>query len=142
MLDLRVYRPRLGRVLIIRKSLIQGKGVFTDCAVRARAKLGEFTGQPISVREARRRARGRKRIAIVEIDERRAIDGDVGGGPFSYINHSCEPNVFVRIAYGRAEFYARTDIPAGVELTIDYVESHHNGNLPCRCGKKTCRGAL
>jgi SET domain-containing protein len=129
-------------VLIIQKSVIQGRGVFTDCAVRARTKLGEYTGEPISVREARLRARQRKRIAIVEIDQRHAIDGHVGGGPFRFINHSCEPNVFVRIAYGRMEFYARTDIPAGHELTMDYVNSHHEGKLPCRCGKPRCRGAL
>lgn len=129
-------------MLIIQKSVIQGKGVFTDSAVRARTKLGEFTGEPISVREARRRAKRRKLIAIVEIDQRRAIDGHVGGGPFQFINHSCEPNVFVRIAYGRVEFYAKTHIPAGDELTIDYVNSHHEGRLRCRCGRPTCRGAL
>lgn len=129
-------------MLIIQKSAIQGKGVFTNSAVHARTKLGEFTGQSISVREARRRAKRRKQIAIVEIDQGRAIDGHVGGGPFRFINHSCEPNVFVRIASGRVEFYARKYICAGDELTIDYVDSHHEGTLRCRCGMQTCRGAL
>jgi SET domain-containing protein len=129
-------------VLIIQKSVIQGKGVFTDSAVRARTKLGEFTGEPISVREARSRAKRRKQIAIVEIDQWHAIDGHVGGGPFRFINHSCEPNVFVRVAYGRMEFYAKIDIPAGTELTMDYVNSHHNGTLRCRCGQPRCRGAI
>jgi uncharacterized protein len=129
-------------VLVTRKSSIQGKGLFTDSAIRARTKIGEFTGERISVREARRRARLQKRIAIIEIDNKHAIDEHVGGGPFRFINHSCEPNVFLRIAYGRVEFYAKTKIAAGEELTVDYVSSHHDGKLACRCGSKKCRGAI
>jgi SET domain-containing protein len=75
----------------------------------------------------------------VELDHRHAIDGSVRGGPFNYINHSCSPNVFSRIAYGRAEFYAKRDIPAGEELTVDYEVSHHDGTLPCRCKAGACR---
>jgi SET domain-containing protein len=99
-------------MLLIKKSSINGKGLFTDSAVRAKTKLGEFTGERVSTREARRRAEGRKRIAIVEIDETDAIDGSAGGGPFQFINHSCEPNVFIRIAYGGVEFYAKMNIAA------------------------------
>lgn len=127
-------------MLIVRKSSIQGKGLFTDSAIGARAKVGEFTGERISVREARRRARTRKRIAIVELSYTEAIDADVPGGSlFRYINHSCTPNVFIRIAYGRVEFYAKQPIAAGQELTVDYEVSHHNGALPCRCKTSGCR---
>jgi SET domain-containing protein len=126
-------------MLVIRKSRIEGKGLFTDSAIAARAKVGEFTGELISVREARRRAKTRKHIAIVELDEKRAIDGNVRGGPFTYINHSCTPNVFTRIAYRRAEFYAKRNIAAGEELTIDYEVSHHDGRLRCQCNSSDCR---
>ena len=102
-------------------------------------RCGEYTGERISVREARRRAKTRRRIAIIEVDDRIAIDESVNGGPFRFINHSCEPNVFIRIAYGRAEFYALRNIPAGEELTCDYGVSHHDGALPCRCGAAKCR---
>ena len=83
-----------------------------------------------------------KRIAIVEVDETHAIDGSVGRGPFRFISHSCTPNVFIRIAYGRVELYARTDIAAGDELTADYGYSHHEGQLRCRCNSADCRGFL
>ena len=127
-------------MLVIRKSSIQGKGLFTDSFIHARAKVGEFTGEKISIREARRRARLRDRIAIVEFSEREAIDADVPGGSlFRYINHSCSPNTFIRIAYGRIEFYAKQNIKAGHELTVDYEVSHHNGQLPCRCKAAECR---
>jgi SET domain-containing protein len=126
-------------MLLIQKSTIEGKGLFTDSPIMARTKVGEFTGERIAVREARRRARNRKRIAIVELNYKEAIDGSVRGGPFRYINHSCSPNVFLRVAYGRVEFYAKRDIAAGEEMTVDYSVSHHNGQLPCQCRSLHCR---
>jgi hypothetical protein len=126
-------------MLITGKSSIQGKGLFTDSPLRARQKIGEFSGERISIREARKRAKGAKRIAIVEVSDTVALDGTRRGGPFSSINHSCDSNVFIRIAYGRAEFYAKKKIKAGDELTCDYVDSHHDGTLPCRCGSHQCR---
>jgi SET domain-containing protein len=125
--------------LRVAKSLIQGKGLFTGEPIRARRKLGEFTGERISTREAAKRARGAKRIVIVDVTEKEAIDGSVRGGPFQYINHSCTANVFIRIAYGRIEFYARRDIRAGEELTCDYGLSYHEGELACRCGSTECK---
>ncbi len=126
-------------VLVVRKSSIQGSGLFTDSPIKGRSKLGEFTGERISVREARRRAKGAKRISIVELSETQAVDGSVGGGPFQFVNHSCEPSVFIRIAYGRIEFYALRDLRPGDEITCDYGDSHHNGKLPCGCGSAGCR---
>ncbi len=123
----------------IAKSRIQGKGLFTDTSLPARRKIGEFTGERISVREARNRAKGAKRIAIVELSSTKAIDGSVGGGPFQFVNHSCDPNVFIRIAYGRAEFYSRRNVEAGEELTCDYGDSHHDGTLACQCGTARCK---
>ncbi len=123
----------------VKKSFIQGRGLFTSRAIPGRKKLGEFSGERISVREARKRASGLSRIAIVEISATQAIDGSVGDGPFQYINHSCDPNVYIRIAYGRAEFYSKRKIKAGEELTCDYGESHHDGKLGCQCGAKGCK---
>ena len=120
-------------------SFIQGQGLFAQQTLPARRKLGEFTGEKISVREARKRASGAERIVIVEISETEAIDGSVGQCPFQFVNHSCDPNVFIRVAYRRVEFYARRNIQPGEELTCDYGDSHHEGQLPCRCGAGNCR---
>lgn len=126
-------------MLIVKKSLIQGTGLYTDRAIGARTKIGEYTGERISIREANKRAKQGKRITIVELSDKEAIDGSVNGGPFQFMNHSCEPNVFTRIAYGRAEFYTMRKVKAGEELTCDYGDSHHEGQLPCRCGSPKCR---
>jgi uncharacterized protein len=126
-------------MLLIRKSKIEGKGLFTNSPIAARTKVGEYTGERISVREARRRAKNRKHVAIVELNSKEAIDESVRGGLFQYINHSCSPNVFLRIAYGRVEFYAKRNIAAGEEMTVDYELSHHDGRLRCQCNSSHCR---
>lgn len=125
------------------RSRIQGRGLFALSALPARKKLGELGGELIIEREARRRARiVGESIKIVEFGDGTALDATHGGGPFGYVNHSCEPNAFMRRHRGRVEFYALRPIEAGEELTCDYGETHHDGRLPCRCGSPKCRGRL
>ena len=125
-------------MLIVKKSRIQGTGLYTNRAIRSRTKIGEYTGERISLAEAKRRNKAKKRLTIVELNDKEAIDGSVNGGPFEYMNHSCDPNVFLRIAYGRAEFYTLHNVKAGNELTLDYGDVHE-GKLACRCGSPKCR---
>jgi SET domain-containing protein len=127
--------------LFVKTSAIVGRGLYTRGRIAKRAKIGEFGGERIGLAEARRRAKGREIVAIVELDKF-AYDASVGDNAFRWINHSCEPNTFIRCTDTRAEFYARRAIAAGEELTTDYVDSHHNGKLRCRCGAKKCRGFI
>ena len=127
--------------LVVGRSRIVGKGLFSGTRIPARAKIGEFEGEVIGLRESRRRAKGRAIVAIVELDKH-ALDATDSPRGFRFINHSCDPNTFIRCTPVRAEFYARRAIAKGEELTADYGESHHNGKLPCRCGAKRCRGFI
>jgi hypothetical protein len=127
--------------LVVGRSGIVGKGLFSTTRIAARAKIGEFEGEVIGLREARRRAKGRDIVAIVELDKF-ALDATDSPRGFRFINHSCDANTFIRCTPERAEFYARRDIAKGEELTADYGESHHNGKLPCRCGARKCRGFI
>ena len=127
----------------VKRSRIQGRGLFALAAAPARRKLGELGGELITEREARRRARAAgESIKIVELGDGTALDATHRGGPFGYVNHSCEPNAFMRRHRGRVEFYALRTIEAGEEVTCDYGETHHDGRLPCRCGSQRCRGRL
>ena len=123
-------------------SRIDGQGAFAAQPVPARRKIGEIRGEPISVREARRRARGQQRIMIVELSETRAIDATHSADPLRYTNHSCRPNAVLRIRQGRVEFYAMRDIAPGEEITVNYGQTHHEGRLACRCGAPGCAGAI
>ena len=123
-------------------SPIHGRGVFADEKIPARRKIGEMTGAIITVREARRRAKQRGAIALVEFSDGWAVDGFDHGNAFARINHSCTPNAWMRVYGHHVEFYARRVIRVGEEITCDYVESHHDGKLRCRCGAKRCRGSI
>lgn len=126
----------------VRPSRIDGQGAFAAEAIPARRKIGEIRGESISVREARRRAKGAARIMIVELSERRAIDASHSTDPLRFTNHSCQPNAVLRIRQGRVEFYAMRDVKVGEELTVNYGETHHEGTLRCRCGAAGCIGML
>ncbi|MDH5564933.1 MAG: SET domain-containing protein-lysine N-methyltransferase [Nitrospirota bacterium] len=126
----------------VKPSYIEGAGLFTKVPLRARQKIGELTGELISQREGRKRAKTRKQIAIVELNNGKAIDAGNETTGFRFINHSCSPNTFLRIIKERAELYALRPITAGTELTVNCHPSHHKGTLPCKCGSATCRQFL
>jgi uncharacterized protein len=122
----------------VRNSRIHGLGVFARRAVPARCKIGELTGELISIAEARRRAFGKNVVTIVEFDDDKALDA-ADDPCLRFVNHSCEPNTYMRRIGHRVEFYAARRIARGEELTCDYGETHHEGTLPCRCGAARCR---
>ena len=134
-------RPR-PPLLEVRVSPIDGQGAFATEPIAARLKIGELRGEPISVAEARQRARGLQRIMLVELSDKRAIDASAGDSPLRFVNHSCAPNAVLRIRQGRVEFFALRDIAAGDEITAHYGESHHAGRIACRCGAPGCSGRL
>ena len=123
----------------VKPSAIEGRGLFTKVHLRQRQKIGEYTGELITQREGRKRAKTQKWIAIVEVNNGKSIDGAEETTGFRFINHSCTPNTFMRIIGERAEFYALHPIKAGTELTLDYGDSHHNGELACTCQTQNCR---
>jgi len=123
-------------------SAIDGHGVFAAESIPKRVKIGEIRGEAISVEEARIRATRHERIMIVELSKRRAIDFSKSTDPMRFTNHSCQPNARLCIDHGRVEFYALRDIGVGEELTVDYGQTHHAGQLACRCGAAGCRGTL
>ncbi len=126
----------------VKRSRIHGRGLFALSNVPAKRKLGELGGERITQREARRRARGSDCVMIVEFGDGTALDASRTGSHFRHVNHSCEPNAYMRLYRGRVEFYSLRRVAAGEELTCDYGETHHGGRLACRCGGAGCRGHL
>ena len=126
----------------VRPSRIDGKGVFALGDFRRGQRAGELWGEVIFGSEGLRRARRRRRIAIIDLDETLAIDASKSDSPFRYLNHSCEPNTFMRVGDGWVRFYAKRGIRTGEELSCDYGETYHEGKLPCLCGSPNCRGLL
>ena len=132
---------KLAHGLAIGKSRINGNGCFATVTFQRGRKIAEYTGERISSREAKRRA-SRAKLRICDIDGRWSLDGSRGGNGTHYINHSCEPNGYMKIIYGHILFYALREILPGEEITIDYVETLHSDEKRCRCGAQTCRGTI
>jgi uncharacterized protein len=131
-----------GSGLVIRRSDIEGRGCFSTRRFGKGSKVAELLGERISRREAESRIAHKRRIRICDVDDRTAIDADVGGDATAFINHSCDPNLFMRVVRGHVLFFARREIRVGDELTLDYEMSPHPDTKPCRCGSSSCRGTI
>jgi SET domain-containing protein len=127
--------------LRVKKSKIYGKGCFALTHFPARKKIESYAGELIKGSrkiQARIRRQAESAIKIITLDEETAIDGAVGGNETAYINHSCDPNAFIRIVPGlKVAVFARRDIQPGEELTINYRDPEHPE--VCRCGAPNCR---
>ncbi|HEY8975356.1 MAG TPA: SET domain-containing protein [Burkholderiaceae bacterium] len=138
-----VVRPPYQKFdVFVRKSEIDGHGVFAAEMIPPRLKIGEIRGESISCAEGRRRAKALQRIMIVEVSSRTAIDASKSTDPMRFTNHSCQANARLAIIAGRIEFYSLRAIEPGEEITVNYGETHHEGKLRCRCGAPNCIGAL
>lgn len=82
-----------------------------------------------------------------EYDERPehcpVIDGRffLVAAPERYVNHSCDPNAWLRYEQADISIVARRAIAVGEELTFDYLINNAGGDSwPCHCGAARCRG--
>ena len=138
---------------VVRKSTIQGRGVFATRRIRKGTRIAEYTGERITNREADRRyddtRMGRHHTFLFTLDKRTVVDGAIaaGGGDASFINHSCDPNCEAIIRNKRIYIHAKRDIYPGTELAYDYQyertgEKDDEKFYFCRCGAENCRGTM
>jgi SET domain-containing protein len=132
---------KLAPGLTIKESPINGKGCFATLRFRRGKKIADYTGELITNAEANRRA-NRRLLRICAINSSWSLDGSLGGNGTHYINHSCEPNSYMKILYGHIQFYALRDIRPGEEITIDYESTLHSDRKRCYCGAAKCRGTI
>jgi SET domain-containing protein len=135
--EYRIYYP-----VKISKSKIAGKGAYALQRIPAKRKIGDLGGVIITMTEAMQLIKDLKVINCVELDNNLALNASDNPNDMRFINHSCDPNTFMRVMKDRVEFYALKNIKQGEELSCDYGETHHDGKLPCRCGAKNCRGFI
>jgi uncharacterized protein len=126
----------------VAKSKIAGKGAYALQNIPARKKIGDLGGVIITMKEALQLIKDLKVINMVELSDNLALNASANPNDMRFINHSCNPNTFMRVLKKRVEFYALKKIMKGQELSCDYGETHHEGTLPCKCGAKNCRGFI
>jgi len=109
---------------IIKKSKRGGFGLFAAENIPVGAKIIEYVGEKIDLREYRRRTRFYDSIGfncLFGLTDQVVIDGLVGGNESRFINHSVtKTNVVPIIERSRIWFYAEKDVKSGEELLFDY----------------------
>lgn len=145
-------RAKRARLLYeVRKSNIQGRGVFATRRIRAGQRIIQYTGDRIPNDEADRRydeeKMDRHHTFLFALDEDTCIDGDVATNTARLINHSCDPNCEAIIEGEEIWIYALKNIQPGVELAYDYKYERTGGREQekfyiCHCGAKKCRGSI
>jgi uncharacterized protein len=143
------------RKILVRDSLIHGRGVYAACSIREGERIIEYRGERITWREADRRPpsdpNDPHHTFYFSLDDgRHVIDASIGGNSARWINHSCEPNCETEETDdGRVYIQAIRDIRRGEELSYDYrliVDERLTAKLKrqyqCRCGSTQCRGTM
>ncbi|KAF4625815.1 hypothetical protein G7Y89_g12349 [Cudoniella acicularis] len=171
-LPLKIFKTADGR----------GWGVRCDYSIKKGQFVDKYVGEVITSEETeiRRKASDiaqKKDVYLFELDKFKGdadrdpslantvfVDGEFRSGPTRFINHSCDPNlrIFARVGdhslkrFHDLAFFAIKDIPAGTELTFDYVDGVDEEKLAieskdkkkqkqmtkCLCKSKKCRGYL
>jgi len=118
--------------VVVRKSKIQGKGVFAAKSFRKGDKMYTIRKGPIIPK---------KDISLLPKSAQLHLDRvsrncyEIIQPPGCFINHSCEPNTGERAHAG----YALRDIGKGKELTMDYRRiAFPEGPFRCHCESKKC----
>jgi SET domain-containing protein len=152
----RSKRPKPGPVnewFELRQSPIDGVGGFAITDIPKGTRIIEYTGEKISNAEADRRYNDDKmrhhHTFLFILNGRTCVDAANEGNEARFINHSCDPNCDAVITRGHIWIEALTNIPAGEELTYDYLYDDDKKYTEkdyrfyaCHCGSANCRGTI
>lgn len=133
----------------VKKSSIEGVGVFAKKKIRKGEVVAIFGGRILSYKEIDELDRIDKDVRLEDVAESIQIYDShylTGIGlpdplePSDFLNHSCEPNLGIK---GQVVLVAMRDIQPGEELTFDYamIETR-DMRFRCRCQSKNCRGLI
>lgn len=138
----------------VRRSKIQGRGVYATRDIAEGERIIEYTGLLITNEEADGQTEDegmrRHHTFLFGVDDEYTVDGARGGNEARFINHSCAPNCESVIEGRRVFIVALRDIGTGEEIAYDYwYTTDREYTLedlqriyPCRCGAPACRGTL
>ena len=122
-------------------SRIEGLGVFADRPFEeGDVVLVIDTSRVVDERHPLRPELGEREDHCTSLQDGRVV---LLPAPERHLNHSCDPNAYLRTAGAELRVIARRAIGAGDEITLDYLINTHGGSRwRCRCGAPRCRGLL
>ena len=122
----------------IRESAIHGRGMFAASPLTAGEVVVVWGGALVYV-EAAELARAEGKL-VMQLDDNLYSVEERGEDRTYFMNHSCDPNVWMTDAVTLA---ARRSIPTGEELTVDYAlfeaAEDFTAAWECACGSNVCR---
>lgn len=170
---LRVSQPSVAVSVEVRwTGKRRGWGVFTREALRKGQYAMSYLGEILNEAQANARFqeisdRGgnpnyQTEVQVTSSSTGIVIDANYGGNVSRLINHSCDPNLALKkvscgMLYPRVSFFATREIPAGAELTFNYIPHKKKkkktmaaaGGPPrdpeemqCYCGAASCRDVI
>lgn len=131
----------------VRPSPIAGFGLFAEAPISAGEAVIRWGGRTFTDEELK--VTSLRTNSVAQIGERvyMAEPADGEASPDEYMNHSCEPNLWMQ---DEVTLVAMRDIEMGEELTADYA-TWVTDHLPdhadytqftCQCGSPLCRGSI
>jgi uncharacterized protein len=123
------------------KSAIEGLGVFAERAVAAGSLIAVLdTSRAVDDEHPLRPEMGETQDHCTYLANGMVV---LLPAPERHLNHSCDPNAFLKTVDGELRLLARRAIQPGEEVTLDYIMNTDGGaRWLCRCGSPQCRGLL
>jgi SET domain-containing protein len=120
----------------VRNSEMQGRGVFSNTDFQVGEVVLEIDDSHVVTDET------------LLTPEQHEFDLDYVGdktilmqSPEKFINHSCDPNTYVKTFHGVRTVLAMKPIKKDEEITYDYaINGDNDGTFECHCGSRCCRG--
>ena len=115
-------------LFLIKKSAIQGKGIFSIKEIKKGNLFYKIPTRDISVHPKRRCAK----IGKVWVNDKQVLN---------FINHSCNPNSAITRKQNGVFIQSIKLIKKGDEIVVDYSKTEKGGTkIKCRCKSPNCRG--
>lgn len=125
----------------VRDSDIHGRGAFATSRFRAGETVVIFGGTVFSAEQVAHGEARQNSYSPITPGLYLGTPVKDPAGPADYINHSCDPNIW--LTEDDCTWVARCDVDAEQELTADYATFNLPGDTAswqCNCGSPLCRG--
>lgn len=123
--------------VVVKESRINGKGVFSARNFKKDEEILEIDDSHV-VADPSTLTKEQYEFELDYLADDKIVYMQI---PERYINHSCEPNLYVKTINGVRKVFAMRDILKGEEIVFDYsINGHNDGTFKCHCGSKKCRG--
>jgi SET domain-containing protein len=122
--------------VVVKKSRISGKGVFSNRSFKKGEVILEMDDSHV-VTDQTELTKEQHELELDYLADGKIVIMQV---PERYINHSCDPNSYVKTVSGIRKVFAMRDIQKGEEIVGDYsINGYNEGTFECHCGSKNCR---